>query len=122
MMQEARMAAPSRKKETPAKPAGHASASAVFQHYQSAVQLVQQAKYDKALAAFEKVLEETPPAEIRERCTMYIQTCQRQMEKPKLVFATASERYDYAISQLNAGFFEEAREQLNGVLTEDPRA
>jgi TolA-binding protein len=33
----------------------------VFQHYQAAVQLLQQGKYEKALAAFEKLLPEAPP-------------------------------------------------------------
>ena len=50
----------------------------VFQHYQAAVQLVQQGKYEKALAAFEKLLP-AAPLEIVERCRMYISTCQRQI-------------------------------------------
>jgi tetratricopeptide (TPR) repeat protein len=122
-MQEARSAAPSRKKipASAAKPAAHAYTGPAFQHYQAAVQLVQQAKYDKALAAFEKLLSTAPP-EIVERCKMYIQTCQRQMEKHNLAFATPEERYDYAVSQLNTGFYEEAREQFNGVVADDSGA
>jgi tetratricopeptide (TPR) repeat protein len=89
--------------------------------YQSAVQLVQQGKYDKALIAFEKLLPAAPP-EILERAKMYISTCQRQLERTNLAFQTSEERYDYAISQLNQGYFEEAREQLNGVVTDDSRA
>ena len=46
------------------------------------MQLLQQGKYEKALAAFEKLLP-TAPAEIKERCQMYISTCQRQLEKPQ---------------------------------------
>ena len=123
MMQEARSAAPSRKKipAPAAKSAGHPNTGPAFQHYQSAVQLVQQAKYDKALAAFEKLLPTAPP-EIRERCKMYISTCLRQLERHNLAFATSEERYDYAVSQLNTGFYEEAREQFNGVVTDDPLA
>ncbi|HEY1985021.1 MAG TPA: hypothetical protein VGG85_06415 [Terracidiphilus sp.] len=123
MMQDARSAAPSRKKVTvPAgKTAAHLSSSPAFQHYQSAVQLVQQGKYDKAIAAFEKLLPSAPP-EIQERTKMYIQTCQRQMERSNLAFQTPEERYDYAISQLNQGYYEEARDQFNGVVADDPRA
>ena len=61
------------------------------------MQLVQQGKYEKALAAFEKMLP-AAPAELVERCKMYIHTCQRQMEKSKLSFLTPEEHYDYAVS------------------------
>ena len=85
MTQEARSAAPSRKKTPPAaaKPDGHSTTGTgpAFQHYQAAVQLLQQGKFEKALAAFEKLLP-AAPAEIRERCKMYIATCQRQLERP----------------------------------------
>ena len=71
MTQEARSAATGRKKipTVAAKSGGHSSAAntAAFQHYQAAVQLVQQGKFDKALAAFEKIVP-TAPFEIIERC------------------------------------------------------
>ena len=122
-MQEARIAAPGRKKgsTTTAKSGAQPGTGAAFQQYQSAVQLVQQAKYDKALAALEKLLLIAPP-ELRERCRMYICTCQRQLERPNLAFNTPEERYDYAVSQLNVGLYEEAREQFNGVVSDHPRA
>ncbi len=120
MMQEARSAATSRMKNVkpPAKPDGHA---VVFRDYQVAVQLLQQGKYEKARAALEKLLP-AAPAELKERCKMYIQTCQRQLEKPNLAFLTPEEHYDYAISQLNTGFYEEAREQFQSILAGHPEA
>ena len=123
IMQEARSAAASRKKQTPpaAKPTGHANTAPAFQQYQAAVQLLQQSKYEKAMAAFEKLLP-AAPAELTERCKMYISTCQRQMVRPSLAFSTSEERYDYAVSQLNVGLYEEAREQFNGVVSDNPRA
>lgn len=123
MMQEGRIAAAGRKKSStaPARPGVPHGAGPAFQQYQSAVQLLQQAKYDKALSAFEKLLPNAPP-ELRERCRMYINTCQRQLERPALAFATPEERYDYAVSQLNVGLYEEAREQFNSVLSDYPAA
>ncbi len=124
MTQEARSAAPSRKK-TPS-PAGKSEGRArtgtepVFQHYQSAVQLLQQGKYEKALGILEKLLPEAP-AEIQDRCRMYITTCRRQMAKASLSFLTPEEHYDYAISLLNTGYYEEAREQFSQILTAHPR-
>jgi tetratricopeptide (TPR) repeat protein len=125
MTQEAQTAANSRKiaHAIAAKSGCHplTGSGAVFQHYQTAVQLLQQGKYEKALAAFEKLLAAAPP-EIRERCHMYICTCQRQMEQARLTFLTPEEHYDYAISQLNTGYFEEARDQFNNILSSHPAA
>jgi len=125
MTQEARSAATSRKKTPPvaAKPGSHSSTATgpVLQQFQAAVQLVQQGKYDKAIAAFEKVLP-AAPLEIVERCKMYMHTCQRQLHNQGLAFLTSGERYDYAISQINAGDFEEAANQLKGILADDPNA
>jgi outer membrane protein assembly factor BamD (BamD/ComL family) len=125
MMQEARAAAASRKKtaSSTGKPDGRSSAGAgpVYQHYQAAVQLLQQGKYEKALAAFEKLHAEAP-LELKERCLMYSSTCRRQMEKPALEFRTPEEHYDYAVSQLNTGFYEDAREQFNQILNQHPGA
>lgn len=125
MMQEARSAATGRKKNTPV-PAKNDSRSAIanspaFHHYQAAVQLIQQGKYDKALVALEKLLPNAP-LELKERCSMYIATCQRQMERAELAFETPEEHYDYAISQLNTGYYEEAREQFSLILTRHPNA
>jgi tetratricopeptide (TPR) repeat protein len=125
MTQEARSAAASRKK-SPAqvsKPDGRARTGSepVFQHYQSAVLLLQQGKYDKALGILEKVLPEAP-MELQDRCRIYISTCRRQLEKRALTFETAEEHYDYAISLLNTGYYEEAREQFGEILNRHPGA
>jgi TolA-binding protein len=117
------MSATGRKKSSTstAKAVAHPGTGPAFQHYQAAVQLVQQARYDKALAALEKLLPTAPP-ELRERCRMYISTCQRQLERHNLAFATPEERYDYAVSQLNVGLYDEAREQFNSVVSDFPIA
>jgi tetratricopeptide (TPR) repeat protein len=125
MMQDAPSAAPSRKKTPPPAPksGGHTATGTgpVFQHYQTAVQLLQQGKFEKANAAFEKLVLTAPP-EIKERCQMYIQTCQRQLENSRLTFLTPEEHYDYAVSLLNTGYYEDAREQFGKILTTYPAA
>lgn len=123
MTQEAKTAAASRKKSSPPAPRQTAAPShgAAYQHYQTAVQYVQQGKYDKALTALEKLLPSAPP-EIAERCRMYMATCQRQLEQSSLAFQSPEERYDYAVSQLNSGDYEDAREQFNRILSENSNA
>lgn len=123
-MQEAKTAAIGRKKNTPPPTGKQPSAPAngqAFQHYQSAIQLVQEGKYDKALAAFEKLVPSAPP-QIVERCRMYIATCKRQLEQAELAFSTPEERYDYAVSQLNTGDYGDARQQLERLISDFPGA
>jgi tetratricopeptide (TPR) repeat protein len=93
----------------------------VLHHYQAAVQLLQQAKFEKALVAFEKLLATAPPA-LAERCRMYVTACHRQLGKSKLEFATPEEQYDYAVSLLNTDYYEEAREQFTEILRGHPTA
>lgn len=125
MKQEGKGAAPSRKKatSTAAHSGGHANTGTgpFFQHYQAALQALQQGKYEKALLAFEQ-LEATAPAEMKERCRMYVQTCRGQMEIHSLTFPTPEEHYDYAVSLFNTGYLEEAREQMNDIVRSFPAA
>jgi len=83
--------------------------------------IAQLGKYDRALAAFEKMLP-TAPVEIRERCKMYISTCQRQLERPNLTFATPEEHYDYAVLQIKHWLLRRGREQFNSILSGHPNA
>jgi tetratricopeptide (TPR) repeat protein len=105
-------------------PVNHASQqpdAASLQHYQAALQLLQQAKFEKALIAFEKLIG-TSPVPLAERCRMYVTACHRELSKSKRVFETPEEQYDYAVSLLNMDFYEEAREQFNEILQSFPSA
>jgi tetratricopeptide (TPR) repeat protein len=95
--------------------------AATLQHYQAALQLLQQSKFEKALVAFEKLLG-TAPAPLAERCRMYVCACHRELTKSKLEFATPEEQYDYAVSMLNMDYYEEAREQFAEILKRHPEA
>jgi tetratricopeptide (TPR) repeat protein len=126
MMLEARTPSSSRKKVTPSAPRAGAHGATnhdgpAYQHYQAALQLLQQSKFDKALVAFEKLLATAPP-ELAERCRMYVTACHRQLGKCKLEFTTPEEQYDYAVSLLNTDYYEEAREQFSEILRSYPSA
>lgn len=106
-----------------AKPAASPSAASgqEMQIYQSAVQLMQQGKFDKALTAFEKFLPAAPVL-LQERCRMYITACQRQINKHQRAFSSPEEQSDYAASLVNSGDFEDAREQYFAILDKHPDA
>jgi tetratricopeptide (TPR) repeat protein len=53
---------------------------------------------------------------------MYIQTCQRQLDHARLTFLSPEEHYDYAISLLNTGYYEDAHEQFGNILASFPEA
>jgi tetratricopeptide (TPR) repeat protein len=92
-----------------------------LQQFQSAVQLMQEGKFDKAHAAFEKLIAGGPP-ELLERSKTYLAACERNAKHSELTFATTGEQYDYAISLLNTGDYEDARDQLEGILKKDAKA
>jgi tetratricopeptide (TPR) repeat protein len=89
--------------------------------YEAALRLMQQGKYDKACAAFTQLLA-TSPADLVERIRMYINACTQQSSKSETKFHSGEERYDYAISLLNDGNYEDARTQLKKILAENPSA
>jgi tetratricopeptide (TPR) repeat protein len=128
MKLEAKTPLSTRKKAPPTatRPGAHSTPvhdTASLNHYQSAVQLMQQGKFDKALAAFERMLGggATPP-QLAERCRVYVVACQRELAKRKLEFASPEEQYDYAVSLLNTDYYEEAREQFSTILGNHPSA
>jgi tetratricopeptide (TPR) repeat protein len=126
MTHEARIPSSSRKKVAPAPvrpgaPVAAPHTGPFFNHYQAALQLMQQARFEKALVAFEKLLP-TAPTDAAERCRMYIKACQRQLASRNLTFDTPEEQYDYAVSLLNTDYYEEAREQFLAILSNYPDA
>jgi tetratricopeptide (TPR) repeat protein len=89
--------------------------------YQGAVQLMQEARFDKARAAFEKLLPIAPP-ELVERTKVYLAACERQTKQQSRSFDNLGEEYDYAISLLNTGDYEDARDHLETILKKDKSA
>ena len=90
-------------------------------HYEAALRLMQEGKYDKAHAAFDKMLA-GGAGELSDRVRMYSTACSQQMTKGKKDFANCEEQYDYAISLLNDGHYEDAREHFTLILQANENA
>lgn len=90
-------------------------------HYEAALRLMQEGKYEKAHAAFDKMLA-AGPGELGDRVRMYINACLLQVAKGKTSFSSNEEQYDYAISLLNDGHYEDAREQFKQILQSNDKA
>jgi len=89
--------------------------------YESALRLMQDGKFDKAHAAFSQMLPSSP-VEFAERIRIYINACAQQMRKNKPQFNSDEERYDYAVSLMNDGNYEDARNELNGIIVSNKDA
>lgn len=89
--------------------------------YESALRMLQEGKYEKAHATFTRMLS-TCPNDLAERVRMYINACLQQISKGQTSFSSHEERYDYAISLLNDGHYEDAREQFQAILQENEKA
>jgi len=53
---------------------------------------------------------------------MYINACTQQVSKGKKSFLSDEERYDYAISLLNEGHYEDAKAHFKQIIAENDRA
>jgi tetratricopeptide (TPR) repeat protein len=121
------MATKSAVKKTPKTLAGNSPApdaaarKQTLAHYESALKLMQAGKYEKAHAAFNDMLA-TAPNDFADRVRMYIAACVGQIDKGSTKFETHEERYDYAISLLNEGHYEDAREHFSAILLKDKSA
>jgi tetratricopeptide (TPR) repeat protein len=98
----------------------HARAQ-VLSNYEAALRLMQEGKFEKAKTAFEKMLE-AGAGDLADRIRMYINACLQQVSRGKTAFTSNEERYDYAISLLNDGNYEDAREEFQTILKQDVKA
>ena len=98
-----------------------ANRKATLALYESALKLMQNGKYDKAHAAFSQMLANAPQ-DLADRVRMYISACVAQIDKGTTKFQSHEERYDYAISLLNQGHFEDARQHFEEILAENNSA
>ena len=89
--------------------------------YETALKLMQTGKFEKAHIAFTQMLE-TAPHDLADRIRMYISACVAQISKGTATFETHEERYDYAISLLNHGHYEDARQHLKEILLKEKSA
>jgi tetratricopeptide (TPR) repeat protein len=102
-------------------PAIDTARAQIVAQYEAALRLMQEGKYDKAHAAFEKMLA-NGAGDLSDRVRMYANACLLQAAKGKNTFASHEEHYDYAVSLLNDGHYEDAREQFKQILKENDKA
>ncbi len=89
--------------------------------YEQAVTLMGQGRYTEAHTAFGQLLSGAPH-DLADRIRMYIAACVSQIHRGTTEFRTHEERYDYAISLLNHGHYEDASDHFKAILLENDAA
>ena len=97
------------------KPSVDPARAQLLHHYESAIKLLQEGKVEKAKIAFEAMLKNNA-SDLSERIRVHLSACNRQINQKNVSFATLEERYDYAISLVNTGYYDDAREHLEAIL------
>jgi len=92
------------------------------QNYEAGVKAMQEHKYERAKALFEKVCE-GGMRELADRASIHLNSCLQQLGKGASgAFKTAEEHYDFAVSLINDGNFDDARSHLEKILRQNPKA
>ena len=89
--------------------------------YEAAIRLMQEGKFEKAHTAFNELLAISPP-DFTDRIRMYTSACLQQITKGKTQFLSHEEQYDYAISLLNHGDYEDARAEFKEIIAANKSA
>lgn len=93
-----------------------------LQSYEAGLRSMQEHKFDKAKPLFQKVLT-GPSKELIDRATVHLNICNQHLERPaSSQFKTPEEHFDYAVSLMNVGDYVTAREHLDKLLKQSPKA
>ena len=92
------------------------------QNYEAGLRAMQGRKFERAKGLLEKVAT-GPLKELADRATMHLNSCQQQLARTSSsAFKSPEEHYDYAISLMNAGQYDEARSHFEKLQRQVPKA
>jgi tetratricopeptide (TPR) repeat protein len=93
----------------------------LLQSYEGGLRAMQEHKYDKAKTLLQKVASGTN-RELADRASVHLNACSQQMERGATQFKTPEEHYDYSVSLMNLGDYVGAREHLEKLSKQVPKA
>src|SRR5229473_7519623 len=101
--------------------AGDPQMTQLLQAYEGGLRAMQEHKYDKAKTQLQKVAAGTN-RELADRANVHRNACNQQLERTAAQFRTSEEHYDYAVSLINLGDYVSAREHLDKLSKQVPKA
>lgn len=91
------------------------------QNYEASIKAMQEHKFEKAKGLLEKLVA-SGPRELADRARVYLNTCNQQLREASSSFKTHEEHFDYAVSLMNAGQYEQARGHIEKIMKQNPQA
>jgi len=96
--------------------------SQALQSYEAGLRALQEHKFDKAKPLFQKVLS-GGSRELIDRATIHLNICNQHLERSTAnQFKTVEEHFDYAVSLMNVGDYVTAREHIEKLVKQSPKA
>ena len=91
-------------------------------HYEEALTLFQQGKFQRAKQSLERVLE-GPGKELGERARVHLRICEQRISRPPApVLKSPEDHYTHGVALMNLGRWDEAREHLDRARKGAPKA
>jgi tetratricopeptide (TPR) repeat protein len=92
------------------------------QNYEAGLKAMQERKFERAKGLFQKVTA-SGLAQLADRAAVHLSACNQQLAGDSSVtFKSPEEHFDFAVSLINAGEFEEARAHLEKILKQNSKA
>jgi tetratricopeptide (TPR) repeat protein len=91
------------------------------QNYEAGLRAMQERKFEKAKGHLQKVMA-GPSKELLDRAAVHLSTCNQHSERGAAQFKNAEEHYDFAVSLMNIGDYVGAREHLEKLSKQVPKA
>lgn len=91
------------------------------ENYEAALRAIQDRKFDRAKGLLQKVID-GPSTELADRAAVHLKLCQQQAARASTAFKTPEEHYDFAVSLMNQGKYDDARSHLEKILKQNPKA
>ncbi len=91
------------------------------QNYEAGLRALQEHKFDKARTHLQKVVSGANK-ELADRANVHLNTCNQHLDRATNQFKGPEEHFDYAVSLMNVGDYVTAREHLDKLSKQAPKA
>jgi len=113
------------KKSTAPSPRTQLTQDPVFaqavQNYEVGLKFMQEHKYEKAKPFLEKIIA-GGPKELADRARMHLNSCNQQLSSNATSFKSQDEHFDYAVSLMNSGQYDQSRSHMEKILKQNAKA
>src|SRR5437773_3399476 len=91
------------------------------QNYEAGLRAMQERKFEKAKGLLQKAVTGASK-ELADRVSVHLNTCNQNLERSTAQFKSPEEHYDYPVSVMNVGDYVTAREHLEKLSKQVPKA